>query len=185
MHTRLLLGLNAHLLKCAPLARGPCQVCYLAPEVLTSLLLEARTLDASRQAAFLKRMLATAAAAGDSGLAMGLLCQTQRMLRRSRRLQGMLQHEAGGPSTQGYRPEAEDPSEASALAAPLWELSLLSQHYHPHVAAASAQLAAGSNAAQMPLSGSAAAFAAAYTTAGGAFNPAPQPRSTGRGPRGK
>lgn len=31
--------------------------------------------------------------------------------RRSRRLQGMLQHEAGGPSTQGYRPETNDPAE--------------------------------------------------------------------------
>ena len=33
------------------------------------------------QAAFLKRMLAVSAAAGDTGLAMGLLCVLQRMLR--------------------------------------------------------------------------------------------------------
>lgn len=122
--------------------------------------------------------------------------------RQSRRLQGMLQHEAGGPSTQAYRPEADDPAEvracsalgvswcglvdpalytkckacpcaaqAGALATPLWELSLLAQHYHPHVAAACGQLAAGSG--QLLCSGSAAAFAASLCTATGAFHPPP------------
>lgn len=66
--------------------------------------------------------------------------------------------------------------QANALASPAWELSLLAKHYHPHVAAASAHLAAGSPATQLPLGGSAAAFAATYTTAAGAFNPAPKSR---------
>jgi hypothetical protein len=87
------------------------QVCYLACQALEQLLLDSKLLDGVRQAAFLKRMLAASAAAGDSGLAMGLLCVVQRVLRRSRRLQGLLQHEAGGPSTQGYQPDTEDPAE--------------------------------------------------------------------------
>lgn len=162
----------------------------------------------------------------------------------------MLQHEAGGPSGQGYRPEADDPSEvreaatwyplinnklitnqliistlpvawrcgrdsmpalpacptrlpvaphpaaaplmtrtrlmvaafpahpaclaqAGALSAPLWELTLLTQHYHPTIAAVSGQLAANSTVAQLPLTGNAGVFAASYSTAAGAFNPPP------------
>ena len=33
-----------------------------------------------------------------------------------------------------FNPELADPSEAGALASALWELQLLSHHYHPHVA---------------------------------------------------
>jgi hypothetical protein len=57
------------------------QVCYLACQALEQLLLDSKLLDGVRQAAFLKRMLAASAAAGDSGLAMGLLCVVQRVLR--------------------------------------------------------------------------------------------------------
>lgn len=149
------------------------QICFLLPSILEALILGSRTLDAPRQAAFAKRMLAGVTAAGDSGLAMGLLCLVHRMLRRSRRLQGMLLHEPGGAATQGYQPEGADPTEAGALATPLWELSLLSQHYHPHVAAASTQLTAGNPAGLLPLLEAIPAFAAAYSTVKGGFNPAP------------
>ena len=57
------------------------QVCFLVPKLLETLLLDARTLDTSRQAAFAKRMLGGAAAAGDTGLTMGLLCLVHRLLR--------------------------------------------------------------------------------------------------------
>ncbi|PSC74530.1 nucleolar complex 3-like protein isoform X2 [Micractinium conductrix] len=150
------------------------QVCFLVPKVLEALVLESRTLDAARQGAFVKRMLASAAAAGDTGLAMGLLCLVHRCMRRSRRLQGMLLHEVGGPAGQGYQPEAADPSEAGALGVPLWELSLLARHYHPHVAAASAQVAVGNTTGLLPLAGgSSSAAALAYSTAAGGFRPAP------------
>lgn len=47
----------------------------------------------------------------------------------------MLENEAGGPSGyKTYQPGVEDPAEAGALAVPLWELSLLAAHFHPHVA---------------------------------------------------
>lgn len=68
------------------------------------------------------------------------------------------------------------PLQAGALAAPVWELSLLAQHYHPQVSAAAAQLAAGSPSGLLPLAGSAAAFAAAYSTTTGGFNPPPKQR---------
>ena len=57
------------------------QVCFLVPKLLETLLLDSRTLDTSRQAAFAKRMLGGATAAGDTGLAMGLLCLVHRLLR--------------------------------------------------------------------------------------------------------
>lgn len=51
------------------------------------------------------------------------------------RLRGMLESEEGGPPGQkGYTPDSEDPAESGALATPLWELALLSSHYHPTVA---------------------------------------------------
>ena len=40
-----------------------------------------------------------------------------------------------------YRPDAEDPAEAHALAEPLWELALAAGHYHPHVASSSQSIA--------------------------------------------
>ncbi|KAL4433583.1 hypothetical protein ABPG75_000024 [Micractinium tetrahymenae] len=147
------------------------QVCFLVSSILQAVVVDTKALDAARQAAFAKRMLAVAGAAGDSGLAMGLLCLLHRMLRRSRRLQTMLQHEAGGPAAQGCQPGVTDPGEAGALSAPFWELSLLAKHYHPHIAAASRQLAAGSPTGLLPLAGAAAAFSAAYSTCTGGFRP--------------
>lgn len=147
------------------------QVCFLVPSVVQALVLEAKALDTPRQAAFAKRMLAVVGAAGDSGLAMGLLCLLQRMLRRSRRLQTMLQHEAGGSAAQRYMPDATDPGEARALTAPLWELSLLARHYHPHVAAASKHLAAGGPSSLLPAYGAVAGFSASYSTCTGGFRP--------------
>ena len=85
------------------------------PRVLEALVLDVRALDVPRQAAFAKRMLAGAGAAGDSGLCMGLLCLLHRMLRRSRRLQALLQHEAGGPGGHAYQPEAADPAEVGGV----------------------------------------------------------------------
>lgn len=35
----------------------------------------------------------------------------------------------------------EDPAEAAALSVPLWDLTLLARHYHPHVAQAARDIA--------------------------------------------
>lgn len=52
---------------------------------------------------------------------------------------------------------------------------MLAQHYHPGVATAAAQLAAGGPVPALPLSGSAGAFGASFTCLTGAFNPPPAP----------
>jgi hypothetical protein len=55
----------------------------------------------------------------------------------------MLEWEGEAPvGGKAYAPEVEDPSEAGALAATLWELAPLQRHYHPHVAQAAASVAA-------------------------------------------
>jgi CBF/Mak21 family len=57
----------------------------------------------------------------------------------------MLEHEVGGSASAvvagGFSADVKDPSEAGALTASLWELSLLMRHYHPHVAAAAKAIA--------------------------------------------
>ncbi len=59
------------------------------------------------------------------------------------RLLHLLEWEGEAPvGGKAYSPEVEDPSEAGALAATLWELALLQRHYHPHVGQAAASVAA-------------------------------------------
>ncbi len=118
-------------------------------------------------------------------------------MRRYPRLQALLEWEGEAPvAGKSWRPDCADPSEAGALSACLWELPLLAQHYHPHVAQAAASvLAACAPAARaggsapsvsgpLALPGSLRDLAEAYAlplTAGG-FRPAPQrPRGGGGG----
>lgn len=68
-------------LPCSPAPAPPPQVCCLLPGLLEGMILDSKLLDVTRQAAFAKRIGAAAAAAGDTGTSMGLLCVLQRMLR--------------------------------------------------------------------------------------------------------
>lgn len=190
-------------------------------------------------------MLAAAAAAGDTGLTMGLLCVLQRVLRYGRltlnnAANSLVRKVAltcaiNDQNADGHgnckaccnmrkvapRPKATAPmlmilqrygrvpgvswsvvvdvaficwcvcafkllldcgfgAQAGALTTPLWELSLLTQHYHPRVHSACVELASGNfssgnGSRLLPLSGSVAAFAASFCTANGAYNPPPTP----------
>lgn len=64
--------------------------------------------------------------------------------------------------------------------APLWELSLLRAHYHPHLAAASHSLVTSGQSAHV-LGGAHAPeeAAEAYDTTEGRFRPPPQPPKVG------
>ncbi len=172
------------------------QVPTLLAKLLESMLLESKLLDATRQAAFAKRAAGTAGAAGDTGIAMGLVCVLQRIMRRQPKLRNMLENEAGGPSGyKTYRPDLSDPAEAGALSVPLWELSILAKHYHPHISqaakdisvmnVAAAHAAAGRSgggggggnvggSAVLPLGTTAVELSAQYSTAKGGFRPPPK-----------
>jgi len=173
------------------------QVPTLLAKLLESMLLDSKLLDATRQAAFAKRAAGTAGAAGDTGISMGLVCVLQRIMRRQPKLRNMLENEAGGPSGyKAYRPQLSDPAEAGALSVPLWELSVLANHYHPHISqaakdisvmnVAAAHAAAGRNSgsgggggnaggsAVLPLGTTAVELSAQYSTAKGGFRPPPK-----------
>lgn len=173
------------------------QVPTLLAKLLESMLLDSKLLDATRQAAFAKRAAGTAGAAGDTGVAMGLVCILQRIMRRQPKLRNMLENEAGGPSGyKAFRPQLPDPAEAGALSVPLWELSVLAKHYHPHISqaardisvmnVAAAHAAAGRSAgsgggggnvggsAVLPLGTTAVELSAKYSTAKGGFRPPPK-----------
>ncbi len=171
------------------------QVPTLLAKLLESMLLESKLLDATRQAAFAKRAAGTAGAAGDTGVAMGLICVLQRIMRRQPKLRNMLENEAGGPSGyKAYRPHLPDPAEAGALSVPLWELSVLAKHYHPHISqaardisvmnVAAAHAAAGRSGGSgggnvggssvLPLGTTAVELSAQYSTVKGGFRPPPK-----------
>lgn len=66
----------------------------------------------------------------------------RRLLRKYPRLQSMLEWEGEAPvGGRPYNPGCPDPSEAGAMGSCLWDLTLLRQHYHPHVAQVSSQAA--------------------------------------------
>ena len=165
------------------------QVPTLLAKLLESMLLDSKLLDVARQAAFAKRAAGTAGAAGDSGTVMGLICVLHRMMRRQPKLRGMLDNEAGGPQGyKSYRADLEDPAEAGALSSPLWELSVLANHYHPHVAQAARDISgmnvaaataaagrggSGGGSSVLPLGTTAVELAARYSTVKGGFRPPP------------
>ncbi|KAK2080529.1 hypothetical protein QBZ16_000382 [Prototheca wickerhamii] len=154
---------------------APPRVGPLLVQLCERMLTDRKALDSARQAAFAKRLAATAAAARDPGLALGLLTLLNRLLRQNVRLAAMLHNESGGPA--GFRTlqlDARDPAEAGALATPLWELALLSRHWHPtvsQVAAEVAQGAAQAGLAALPPAAGPAEVAERCSTDRGGFRP--------------
>jgi len=99
-------------------------------------LLGVKQTDMARLAAFVKRLAALMLSSSASE-ALGAACLLWRAVQRYPKLLCLLEWEGGAPvGGQQYQPDCEDPSESGAMAAALWELPLLTQHYHPHIAAA-------------------------------------------------
>jgi len=123
--------------------------------VFEQMLLHERSADQPTMAALAKRAMG-AARWGRPGLGMGLLGGCKGLLKRHGRLRMMLENEGDGPAASavggagpstgearwmgGFHPAEPDPAESGAVRSLLWELSLLSAHYHPHVRAISAAL---------------------------------------------
>eukprot|EP00879_Flechtneria_rotunda_P013689 GHRR01014299.1.p1 GENE.GHRR01014299.1~~GHRR01014299.1.p1 ORF type:complete len:467 (+),score=188.05 GHRR01014299.1:1895-3295(+) len=152
-------------------------------------LLGVKQTDISRLAAFAKR-LAEIMLSATTADALGCGCLIWRLVKRYPKLVCQFEWEGGAPvGGRQYDPDCPDPSEASALAAALWELPLLSQHYHPHMSAAARALlaltpgkGAGADAAAKAAAGSVVTGAAGpqqlattYNAVNlGGFRPAPQ-----------
>jgi hypothetical protein len=121
-----------------------------------------------------------------------------RLVLRYSKLGALLEWEGGAPvGGRVFSPDCGDPSEAGAFASSLWELPLLTKHYHPHVRAAAADLlgltpgvkkpsgaAAGAGGGSGILTGAHVGpqeFTQGYvSTAGGGFRPAPQVPAGGK-----
>uniref|UniRef100_A0A2P2JZB5 Uncharacterized protein MANES_14G011200 n=3 Tax=Rhizophora mucronata TaxID=61149 RepID=A0A2P2JZB5_RHIMU len=105
-------------------------------EALRIMLCEDRQHDMQKAAAFVKR-LATFSLCFGSAESMAALVTLKHLLQKNVKCRNLLENDAGGGSVSGsiakYQPYASDPNLSGALASVLWELNLLSEHYHPAV----------------------------------------------------
>ncbi|OVA07896.1 CCAAT-binding factor [Macleaya cordata] len=112
-------------------------------EALKTMLCEGRQHDMQRAAAFIKR-LATFSLCFGSAEAMAALVTLRDLLQKNIKCRNLLENDAGGGSLSGsvakYQPYASDPNQSGALASVLWELSLLSKHYHPKISTAASSI---------------------------------------------
>lgn len=72
------------------------------------------------------------------------------LLQKNVKCRNLLENDAGGGSVSGpiakYQPYASDPNLSGALASVLWELNLLSKHYHPVVSSLASSISTISSA---------------------------------------
>ncbi|KAK4352409.1 hypothetical protein RND71_027927 [Anisodus tanguticus] len=105
-------------------------------EAFKIMLCDDRQHDMQRAAAFIKR-LATFSLFSGSAESMTALVTLKHLLQKNVKCRNLLENDAGGGSVSGaiakYQPYATDPNLSGALASVLWELNLLSNHYHPAV----------------------------------------------------
>ncbi|PSR95581.1 Nucleolar complex protein [Actinidia chinensis var. chinensis] len=105
-------------------------------EALKIMLCDDRQHDMQRSAAFIKR-LATFSLCFGSAESMAAMVTVKHLLQKNVKCRNLLENDAGGGSVSGpiakYQPYASDPNLSGALASVLWELNLLSKHYHPAV----------------------------------------------------
>lgn len=105
-------------------------------EALKIMLCDDRQHDMQRAAAFIKR-LATFSLCSGPAESLAALVTLKHLLQKNVKCRNLLENDAGGGSVSGaiakYQPYATDPNLSGALASVLWELNLLSKHYHPAV----------------------------------------------------
>ncbi|GMH07976.1 hypothetical protein Nepgr_009816 [Nepenthes gracilis] len=118
-------------------------------EALKIMLLEDRQHDMQRAAAFIKRLTTSSLYFGSSE-SMAALVTVKQLLQKNVKCQNMLENDPGGGSVSGsivkYQPFSSDPHLSGALASVLWELNLLSKHYHPAVSTTASSIASMSSA---------------------------------------
>ncbi|ERN14796.1 nucleolar complex protein 3 homolog [Amborella trichopoda] len=116
----------------------------LLAEALKTMLCEGRQHDMQRAAAFIKR-LATFSLCYGPAEAMAALVTMKHLLQKNSKCRNLLENDGGGGSLScsvaKYHPDATDPNLSGALSSVLWELSLLSKHYHPAVSAMASSIA--------------------------------------------
>ncbi|KAE9620820.1 hypothetical protein Lal_00019209 [Lupinus albus] len=105
-------------------------------EALKIMLCDDKQHDMQKTAAFIKR-LATLSLCFGSPESMAALVTVKHLLQKNVKCRNLLENDTGGGSVAGtipkYLPYSTDPNLSGALATVLWELNLLSKHYHPTI----------------------------------------------------
>lgn len=147
----------------------------LRVRALQKFLAAQKQVDQNRVAAFAKR-LASAALAAEAGEAVGVLGVARQLLAAYPRARCLLENERVGTGV--FDLKSDDPETAGGLAAVLWEVQIIANHYHPAVRAAAREVAT------MPLAGAVAPalgshapseLARLHSTTRGNFRPAIPP----------
>ncbi|XP_061351465.1 nucleolar complex-associated protein 3 [Gastrolobium bilobum] len=106
--------------------------------------------DMQKTAAFIKR-LATLSLCVGSADSMAALVTVKHLFQKNVKCRNLLENDIGGGSVSGtipkYQPYSTDPNLSGALASVLWELNLLSKHYHPAISAMASGISSMSNTA--------------------------------------
>uniref|UniRef100_A0A803LPD6 Uncharacterized protein n=1 Tax=Chenopodium quinoa TaxID=63459 RepID=A0A803LPD6_CHEQI len=125
-------------------------------EALKIMLCDDRQHDMQRAAAFIKRLASSSLCFG-SPESMAALVTAKNLLQKNFKCRYMLENDVGGGSVSGsvakYQPYSSDPHLSGALASVLWELNLLSKHYHPTIstmASSISKISTTSNQVYMP-----------------------------------
>ncbi|PWA67388.1 binding protein [Artemisia annua] len=118
-------------------------------EALKIMLCDDRQHDMQRAAAFIKRLASFSLCFG-AAESMAALVTLKHLLQKNVKCRDLLENDAGGGSLSGsiskYQPYATDPSLSGAFATVLWELTLLSKHYHPTVSTMASGISSITNA---------------------------------------
>ncbi|MCO5601786.1 hypothetical protein L7F22_055911 [Adiantum nelumboides] len=166
-----------NLLLCHKICRDEHDSLMIA-EALQVMLWESRQHDMQRVAAFIKRLAAESLHLGPAE-AISALVTVQHLLQRYKKCRNLLENEDGGGvagnflSLQGE--ERADPDLSGALSSVLWEVSLLSRHYHPAVSRLAEQICnmlTSSEGLQASMTPKEAIVV--YSTNKGGFNPSVQ-----------
>ncbi|XP_071697229.1 nucleolar complex-associated protein 3 [Rutidosis leptorrhynchoides] len=117
-------------------------------EALKIMLCDDRQHDMQRAAAFIKRLASFSLCFG-AAESMAALVTLKHLLQKNVKCRDLLENDPGGGSLSGsiskYQPYATDPNLSGAFATVLWELSLLSKHYHPTVSTIASGISTLSN----------------------------------------
>ncbi|KAL4554492.1 hypothetical protein LXL04_039323 [Taraxacum kok-saghyz] len=118
-------------------------------EAMKIMLCDDRQHDMQRAAAFIKRLASFSLCFG-AAESMAALVTLKHLLQKNVKCRDLLENDAGGGSLSGsiakYQPYATDPSLSGAFATVLWELTLVSKHYHPTVSTIASGISTITNA---------------------------------------
>ncbi|CAJ1979347.1 unnamed protein product [Sphenostylis stenocarpa] len=118
-------------------------------EALKIMLCDDKQHDMQKTAAFIKR-LATFSLSVGSADSMAALVTIKHLLQKNVKCRNLLENDIGGGSVSGTIPKyllySTDPNLSGALASVLWELNLLSSHYHPSISTMASGIACMSTA---------------------------------------